>query len=86
MKPRTEFEGPDGIVISLDAIIQGGKEGVLNELRDDLHATEGRLIDLDDDRAELLERLEQIELTSARLDAKRDALVLAIEAAEKALS
>ena len=83
---RTEFEGGDGIVISLDSIIGGAKLGVIEELKNDLHTTEDTLLRLDDDRAELLERVDQIDLLFARAEAKRDALKLAIEAAEKALS
>ena len=83
---RTEFEGGDGIVISLDTIIEGGKTGVIHDLKDDLQSTEDTILRLDEDRCELVDRIDHIELLIARGNAKRDALKLAIEAAEKALS
>lgn len=83
---RTEFEGGDGIVISLDTIIEGGKTGVIQDMKDELWSTEEVLQRLDDDRCELMERVDHIELLIARGNAKREALKVALEAAEKALS
>lgn len=82
---RTEFEGGDGIVISLDTIIAGGKTGVIQDMKDELWSTEEVLQRLDDDRCELMERVDHIELLIARGNAKRDALKIAIAAAENAL-
>ncbi len=83
---RTEFEGGDGIVISLATIIAGGKTGVIHDMKDELETTERVLLNLDEDRCELMERVDHIELLIARGNAKREALKIALEAAEKALS
>lgn len=85
MSERTEFEGGDGIVISLDTIIEGGKVGVIQDMKDELWSTEETLQRLDDDRCELVDRVDHIELLMARGNAKREALKVAIAAAENAL-
>lgn len=86
MSGRTEFTVGEGIVISLDTVIQGGKEGVVMDLQDELDSTQRRITTLKEDLAELQERAEEVELQLARAVAKGEALRVAIPAAKKAFS